>query len=434
VLKEHNWTLKADIVDDGGYFCPERQRATALKIAKEIKPFAALGTSGSAQGPILADVVTRAGIIHAGINWQTTAAERARHPYGWNLFAHPDKKMRFAVDWMERRIKGTTVPDRSVPNQPPQVKRVYGILGLDEQGGRELAKTTNDAMVAAGLPVKGVYFTSPSGGVAAQQAPATVAKMRDDGVNTLVWATNFGDGKDFFVAFTNAMDQQNYLPDIIGGTIGAAFFEQLANRRVWANAKGTSGYLPITLRTAVDANGPVEEYNNINENSSAFIEAWQEKLGNNDEPGDQAYPGAFDTWAQLSILATGIIHAGPVLNAQTWARGVQSAGSPGSPNRCTVARFMGRDYKHAPSYTWNAEHDGGLKGYTPVYWVNKQTALGTNGLYESYDNYLYFKSGKDIPAKPTRDTGKQGTDIKKQERVGIKAWKSCKEFPNFPRG
>lgn len=431
VLAEHGWKLEHTIVDDGGYFCPERQRAAGLKIAKEIRPFAVLGDSSSAQGPIIADLVTREGILHLGGNWQTQQEESARHPYAWNIFPTPEKAMRFMVGWMERRLKGTTVPDRSTPTQP-EVERVYGILGLDEASGRELAKITHREMVAKGLDVRATYFVAPGAGVAAQQAPTTVAKMKNDGVNTLVWALAFGGGKDFYVAVTNAMDQQNYLPDIVLGTGGNSFFEQLAARRVWANAKGTSAYPAIALRVAVTANGPVEEYDEVNENSTAYVKAW-EHLGHNDNPQDQSAPSAFGTWAGLAMLATGIIHAGDTLNAHTWAAGLDAVGTPGKPGYCTVARFMGRDYKHVATYEWNAEHDGGGEGFTPIYWVNQQTPFGTNGYYESYDNYVYFRSTDDIPRAPTHDTGQRPPDIPKQERIGLVPWKSCSEFPNFPQ-
>lgn len=431
VLAEHGWQLDHTIVDDGGYFCPERQRAAGLKLAKEIRPFAVLGGSSSAQGPIIADLVTREGILHLGSNWDTQEEEAARHPYAWNIFPTPEKAMRVMVGWMDRRLKGTPVPDRSTPMQP-EVDRVYGILGLDEATGRELAKITREEMVAKGLEVRATYFVAPGAGVAAQQAPTTVAKMKDDGVNTLVWALAFGGGKDFYVAVTNAMDQQNYLPDIVLGTGGNAFFEQLAARRVWANAKGTSSYPAIALRVATTPDGPIEEYDEVNENSTAYVKAW-EHLGHNDNPQDQSNPAAYGTWAQLAMLATGIIHAGETLNAHSWAQGLEAAGSPGKPGYCTVARFMGRDYKHVATFEWNAEHDGGGEGFTPIYWVNEQTPFGTNGYYESYDNYVYFRSTDDIPREPTHDTGQQDPDIPKQERIGLVPWKSCADFPNFPQ-
>lgn len=325
MLDEHGWQLEHTVLDDGGHFCPERQRSAALKIAQEIEPFAALGSSSSAQGPIVADVVTRAGIVHAGTNWQLQSEEAARHPYAWNVATSADKSLRFLVSWMERRIKGTPVPDRSTPTNT-EVERVYGILGLDD----ELARLAKQDMAAAGMEVAGVYLASYDPGVTAQQVSTTVAKMRQDGVNTLVW-TGTIQGSSYYIPLTETMTAQNYLPDIITDW-GNSFFAQLANKRVWDNAKGSSAWSAIALRVELDADGtPNEKWSQLNENLDGYIAAWQEKLGHNDSPQEGAYPNAYGTWGQLSLLATGIMHAGEMLNAETFAAGLESAARRGSP-------------------------------------------------------------------------------------------------------
>lgn len=430
VLKEFGWKFDLTIVDHGGYFCPERQRAAGLKIAKEIQPFAVLGPSSTAQGPLLADIVTRAGILHIGGNWKTTAGERARHPYAWNVFATPEVNLRFLVDWMAKRIKGTTVPDR-VTGTGLEVDRVYGILGIDDGPGQELAAITRDMLLAKGFEIGGIYLTSADAGVTAQQAPSTVAKMKDDGINTLVFGVD-GNG-NWPVAFTNAMDVQRYYPDIMVGTYGNSFFDQLSNKNVWQHVKGTSPAAAIALRVETDSAGNAHpDFVDINENSSAYQKAWKE-LGHSDNPQNGTYPTGFGSWANLAMLATGVIHAGDTLNAHTFAEGLESAGSPGSPNRCTVGRLMGRDYKHVASFDWNAAHDGGVIGWTPIYWVNRPNGL-SSGYYESYDNYVFFKTSAELPPAATHDTGQKPFDIKKQEQIGIHPWTSCSEFPNYPTG
>lgn len=428
VLAEFNWQFDVTIVDDGGYFCPERQRATALQIAEELQPFAVLGTNESAQGPILADIVTRAGILHVGNNWTTREGESARHPYAWNVFPIAELSLQFLIDWMAVRIAGTTVEDR-VTGTGQQVPRVYGVLGVDDASGKLLAEATRRAMVDRDLEVVGVYLTSADAGVTAQQAPTTIAEMKSDGVNTLVFGV--AAGGNWPLPFTNAMDAQNYYPDVMVGTSGNSFFDQLWNKDVWEHAQGTSYFPSVALRVEVDDTGsPHPDFQEINENSNAFRKAWT-KLGHTDNPQNGSYPAAFGTWANLSLLATGIIHAGDTLNAHTFAQGLETAGTVGSPNRCTVGRLMGRDYPWVPSYDWNAAHDGGARGWTTIYWVNQPNGI-SSGYYESSDNYVYFQRASDLSQTPSHDTGQQDYDIPKQERIGLEPWLSCSQFPNYP--
>lgn len=433
VLADFGWTLAHEIVDDGGPFCPEKAQAAGLRIAKELRPFAALGSLVQpSRGPVLAEVITRAGILHVGQNWQTSDELRARVPLAWPMYPIAQRAFEDLVGYIDGRVKGTKTTDGSLGTE---VDRSYGLLAVDTQEGRKLAGLIAANLRGIGVELAGTYIVSGDAGVAAQQASNTVLKMRQDGVNTLIFGMPYS-AILTSIALTEAMNSQNYLPDILIGTYGVAFFDQLHNRRVWAKARGTSTAGAVALRVSVVTNsdgttGVDPRFSEIAENTEGWIAAWKEKLGNNDNPQEESNPGAYDTWTQLSLLATGIIHAGDTLNAETFARGLNSAVS-GGQNRCTVARLSGRDYVYNPTFDWDTDGEGGAEGFTTVYWVNQQTSFGTNGYYESEDNYRFFRTPAELPSQATHDTGQRAVDIPKQERIGIRPWTPCSQFPNFP--
>jgi hypothetical protein len=429
VLAAVNWKLKYQFVDDGGLYCPENARAAAVKITKEIKPFAVLGGEVSIDaGPVIQVAVTKAGIIHIGRSFATYDEFQKRHPYEWDASAVPQKLYEYLADWMVKRVKGTKVTDATTGLE---ADRVYGLLAVDKPEIHKMVGVMKAFLAGQGINLANTYFINPDPSVAAQAAATTVQKMQSDGVNTLVFDFNSTvNAGQAAVVYTSAMDSQNYLPDLLTLANGNAFFERLFDSRVWARARGTSVYPIVALRLGVRANpqtGALESdprYENINENSGGYDDVWK-RAGHNDLAQDSSVPGAYDTWVSLALLAQGLLHAGSNLTVQSWAAGVQSA-SVGQPSRCSTWRFMGRDYKYNAFWNWDDKHDGGLEGYTSIYWVNKQTPLGTNGYYESYDDYQYFRGLDDLPARPIKDTGQDSNYAPaKQDRIGLHPWVRC---------
>ena len=197
------------------------------------------------------------------------------------------------------------------------------------------------------------------------------------------------------------------------------FFDRLFDARVWSKMRGVFQCGVSCIR----ATGTNADYTEINENGSAYKSAWT-YIGNSGDPDNGTTPGAYNTWTVLAQLSLGIINAGPVLNAQTFAAGLDAA-SPGHPAECGGWRLMGRPYTYAPySAGWSSAHTTGIIGYTPGYWVNKKNDFGTVGYYESYDGYRYFTGG-DLPPKPTHDTGTAGAAVPKQDHIGVLPWVSC---------
>lgn len=430
VLAPHRWKLTYELVDDGGAYCPEKGRAAARAIIQERKPFAVIGGAPTiSQGPVLADAVTRAGIVHIGASWATFNEIRKRHPYEWETGVVPEAAYNHLVEFMGKRLKNTKYRD---PSSGLESNRVYGMVAIDLPEVRTLASIVKRRLAEVGIDLAQTYFVSADPGVASQSAPTTVSKMRSDGVNTLIFDMQSGaNGGYAQVVYTSAMNTQNYLPQIVVGVYGIPFWESLFDDRVW-NPVGTSVAGIIALRNGVRTNaetGKVEEdpqYEEIAENVSGYQKVW-ERAGNNDHAQDGSLPQAYAIWTEFTLLAQGIMHAGPTLDVQSWARGVDTS-QVGGPNRCGVERFTGRDYPYNPRYDWDGSHNGGAEGYTTIHWVDKQTPLGTRGYYESYDNYRYFSGDGDLPAAATWDTDTKGYDVRKQERIGLRPWTPCAHF------
>lgn len=435
---DRGWQLEYEVVDDGGRFCPEKARATALQITKEIQPFAVLSNHiQPAEGPIIADAATRAGIVHVGPSWPVAEQIREREPYAWPVNAVGERQFENLTAWMARRIKGTEPPDEGTGGLTGE--RTYGVLAIDSPVGRQLGSVVQDQMRSEGMAPEELYLMSGDPGVAAQQASSTALKMREDGVNSLVLAVPYPSAINTTIVLSEAMNSQNYLPDVFVANYGLALFDSAHNKRVWSNAKGTATLIPLTLRWAVapDENGnidTIEEFEEIPENESGYIKVWQDRLGHNDQPQNDSQPTGYMTWTQLSLLVTGLLHLDEdePLTPQTFGEAVHSA-RRGGPNRCTIGRFLVRDYDWTPGFDWELGNSGLRAKSTSVYWVNEQTPMGSNGYYESYDHYRYY-GADEWPAEHTHDTGQEGVDIPKQERIGIRPWTPCSQFPNYPDG
>jgi hypothetical protein len=416
VLGPYNWKLAYKVIDDGGQFCAEKARAAGLQIAKQLKPFAALGDSANGdEGPVLADVVTRAHIVDIGLSWNTTAMLRERHPYAWPIFGFAEQQDRDLVEFVGKRVKGTKTADLTTGQA---TDRVYGMITADNPESRQLAAMMKSNLAAQGVTLSHTYFVSSDAGVAAQAADNTVLKMKSDGVNTLIFAIPYTSIYSAIV-YTNAMDHQNYLPDLLGSRYGVVFFDRLFSPRVWAKMRGVFQCGISCVR----ASGTDTAFQDVSENDGTYKKVWA-FLGHTDDPDNGITPSSYNIYTNLAQLAIGIVNAGPVLNAQTFAAGID-ASAPGHPAECLGWRLMGRPYTYEPyAAGWSSAHTTGIIGFTPAYWVNQKNEFGTVGYYESYDNYRYFRGG-DLPVKPTRDTGTAGPAVPKQKPIGLKAWVSC---------
>ena len=415
------------LVDDGGtdVACIDKARAGGLQIAKEIRPLAALGNSINigADLPVLADVVTRAGIMHIGTNFQTHADAKARHPYAWSSFATAEDSFSDLGVFLDTRIKHT--PYRS--DVGVESDRVYGALVEDSNQGRQVLSLIERAMQGAGLQFK-PYFLSPDVSTASRQGASLAAQMSSDGVNSLVFAVL---GRPA-VAAMKAFEGQAFNPDFLisdyGGFTIAFFTTLLAGPQQIKRFIAAGGPCIVCHRNELDLTDTSEKgcpSCHMQENGSAYVEAYHQAGGTAANPQDGGW--AFDMWTQLAILSIGILNGtanGEPINAQNIARGL---GMTGQEDRCDVQRFFGRDH---PQVTrtgfFNGGYQFGSHGFTTLYGTDKRSKLGTLGYFESFDGYYRFDAANPLPPKPTYDTGQKGDyPYNKHKDTGLKVDKPC---------
>ena len=432
VLADTGYTLEHELVDDGGIYCPEKARAAGRRIVEEIKPFAVIGPSQNLdQGPIVADMVTEAGIRHIGLSWNTIENIRSRSPLVFPITQTAEGAMVDLVGYIEKRVMGTPGHDPATREEVDE--RHWGYVSIDLPEYHDIGENVASAMGEIGLELEQQYFLSPDPTIGAQNAATLVNKMASDGVNSIIF--------DFFnlagalsgSELTKAMAAQNYRPDIYVGTKGlAAIFGPLWEPTVWEHTEGISTFSPLALRAAIVANpdgtyGYDPAYENVNENADPVVATWKH-LGHTDDINVAAAPSMHNYFFGMGILSLGLLHAGDELTAESWAEGLWSTGV-GGENRCDMARFYGgTDEEHVPNVSYTeGDHDGPFDEFTTVHWVSEPTDLGLPGIWESYDNYTYFADASEIPDEPTHDTSEIAPDLPLVEKVGLNAWTTCEE-------
>lgn len=432
VLADTGYVIEAEYVDDGGVYCPEKARAAGRQIVEEIKPFAVIGDSQNLdQGPIVADMVTSAGIRHIGLAWNTTAPYAERPYYAFGIVHLAETAMVNLVDYIAARVADTPGHDPDTREEVPE--RHYGYVTIDLPEYHDIVDIVAAEMEAAGLTLEQTYFLSPDPAVAGQNAATLVTRMAEDGINSLLF--------DFFglagavsgSTLTQTMAQQNYRPDIYVGTKGlAAIFGPLWEPTVWEHAEGISFFSPLGVRAALVMNddgtfGYDPAYADINENVDPVVDIW-EHLGHTDDVGVTAGTSIHNIVFGMGVLAAGILESEGELTAESWAEGLWST-AIGEENRCTLNRFYtGTDELHTPNASYaKGDHRGPITQFTTVHWVSEPTDLGLPGYWESYDNYVYVESMDELPAEPSHDTSVTPPDIPLPEPVGLHPWTTCEE-------
>jgi len=407
--------LKYSIVDDGGSDpqCWDKTRAAGTYIANDLKAFAALGFSQNpgADEPIIADTVTHYGTLHIGYNFNTHADFEKRAPYAWSFPKDGETAFDDLSYYIKKRILGTSyVDDAGAKHQ-----RVWGTLFMEGKEGKDLAAINVKLLHAMGITTVKQYYLSGDTGSAAQNGSALALQMKRDGVNTVIYGISNVAG----YAASQAFDGQQYHPDNLISDYGGywfALFNDVYGQGQLKRMQGVSAPCVPCSRLNFSATETETKYPQDNEDAS--LKAYEQAHGSSTDPSNNT---RFQQhWSLLSMLALGILNAGPVLNPWTFQYGMFAA----SENRCQVGRFFGRDHPQFGHMSWKPGQYAGTSGVTSLYWTAKQSQFGTAGYFESYDNYLRFDAPS-LPARPSHDTGKTGFKQIWQKPSGLRPDKAC---------
>lgn len=415
-LVGNDTTFGVKLVDDGGAYCPNTEKAAARYVASSLRPFAAIGGEPTASGPAFGKGVADGHVISVDLDWPTAASMHADYPYAWGamVVGQPgDEMMGYLADYVHKRMQPTQYQPPAGTAQP----RKYGVMIWSDPFYDSLAAATQQLFAQFGMSVN-VYRIPSDASTAAQEEGTIALKMKSDGVNTMIWGL-IGGGIAA-AGMSNAFDAAAYNPDNLVCYYGVAFWDTDFSHTQWARTTG------IGLPAIIAERNDTHHYTTTIENSDAYDDVWQHSQYY-DGQGAQSNADGYTIWTNLMTLVAGLERSPVNFTPTSWAQALVSLGDPAL--RCPVEQFIGRDHPQAARVAWTADNPAGGMGYTSLYWVNKTSDFGTPGYYESYDGYYAYFGLNDLPDKPSDDTAGQAIPpIKQMPTLGLSPFKSCKSI------
>jgi hypothetical protein len=412
--------LAVEFVDDGGsdVGCVDVARAGIQQAVDQDHVFAVLKDTYNPAINV-PDIIAKKKTIIIGWNFQTYHDLASHFPYGWSVYEPAELSLQ-ELTWMIRKrfTKRQYVADNGTKHQ-----RVWGALFGDTTLGHALSNLTKKHMATGKLALK-QYYISPDPTTAGQQASGIALQMQQAGVNSIIYgadalgpdisfntaAANAGYHPDFFIS------QYGSLPQL---TVFVPYFGAEFGKRLY----GTGPPLIVGERVEVDSTGAVTQkispsvYGQNNGYNKASLTAYMQAGGSaGNHPGVGAWGFGTFIWPDLMTLVLGAANAGPVLNAKTFAWGLQH----GPKTACMTQQFFGKQpYAQGAKFSFHNPPRNWLQsGFTTLYFnPAKKNTYGTNGVFESYDNYQLFNSLDALPGSPKYDTGAAG-DYKLIKQTG----------------
>ncbi len=401
------------MIDHGGYYCPTKGQAAARFVVDSLRPFAVLGGIGSTAGPVFQQTIADGHVISIGFAFLNASEMSARWPYAIGIYGAGDRKMNMLADYVHVRVQGTQYK----PTVGSPVARKYGYITYDDPAYQKLAQSAVAAFARYGINLP-IYTIPSDTGQAAQAAPTVALRMKQDGVNSVV----FGFPTEVTsITVLQGFDSAQYNPDLLVGLQSLAFLDTLMPHDQMIRASGIAAGGVAAMRD------DISNYNNSIENADGYNQVWAQSSEYDGETVTNGSTEGYDWWSLLSALVAGLERSPVNFTAQDWAAGL--AATTGSDLRCPVERFIGHDHPQASLTRWTRDAPDGLTGWTTVYWTNNKSQFGTPGYWESFDGYYDFFGVNDIPPQPTADTGSTAVPpIKQLPRIGLSPFKSCRSI------
>ncbi|HVL80559.1 MAG TPA: ABC transporter substrate-binding protein [Actinomycetota bacterium] len=296
-IKLHGRKIRGVVLEAGQY--PDSYAFTAEKIAKEVKPFAAIAAHGS----ISSYICPR--LAQAGIFNLSTYDLGGSLSQRTNGYCVPS-----GLPW-ERQVQASTsyltwhAANTKYNNTEP---RVYGVIYVEYPGLVDSAPKMVERLRAAGLnvPPRAVRSLASDLATSQQQAPGVVARMREEGVNTIIMPDAGAP-----MNFTHAAQTNGFSPDYFvwpcSGQDTTAMV-RLYNAVQWARASGLTCY---------DAEFTPDLTNDDAARNAEWYKAYVEATGDRDVPS-----AASLVYAALAQAVFGISNAGPNLTPDTFKAGL----------------------------------------------------------------------------------------------------------------
>ncbi len=302
--------IKHKFYDDGGFACPEKGRAAAVKLAEQDKVFSLIrvGTGGNER--VQATVFARHKLPFVGIYGLGPRAYQDLAPYTYNGHHVADYEQVIALaslacrDYVNKKATNTGDP---VVNGMP---RKFGLIHDDLPEVNEVKDILLAEVAKCGIKPEVASFPLDASQVAAVAGP-TMARFRSAGVTTILNMIDF-----FFIqVYTSAATNQNYFPEWLNSgyllqdwsIIIQEFWDDRQSRNI---VGAVSGRLDTSITAGEGSQSPGAKASR--------------KIAPN-EPTNSGADIIYDNWF---LWALGVAGAGRNLTAQTWKEGLMRLCNP----------------------------------------------------------------------------------------------------------
>ncbi len=216
---------------------PVAARADAVTIATDVKPFAVWG------GPILTtafadELAARSTLCIDCGSGDTNSYFQQRSPYVWALNILPEQQISHVAEFLRKQVANRNASFAGARDLTTK-KRKFGLVDLvTDANSAQLLKDWQRSLSAAGIDVA-QYVTYASPVDLQTGAPALIAKLKDAGVTSVIFAGDPVAPQ----ALTRAATSQGYFPEwILSGSVltDIAAFGRTYDQRQWAHAFGVS--------------------------------------------------------------------------------------------------------------------------------------------------------------------------------------------------
>jgi hypothetical protein len=309
----HGRRIRPVYVSSGGPApeCQAKNRAAGIEIAEEVRAFAAVSSTLSFDDEQVAAAVAQRGTMHFGSAFLSEPAFYAKHhPYVWSSFSTGSVMVQHLADYIRARLVRGGPPGHTRYDG----KRVYGLV----HPNTPVAKTIAAEFVAAlrgAVKVKTTITYASDFASAQAQASSGVARLKADGVNTVIMLTD----PVAPVVITGIAKKQGWSPDYLVSSLG---YLDTPNAAVnfdpgqWRNAFGVSDL------------GSERQVSKSQSTTRPYYRAYVDA-----RPGETPPDDAVAWYATMSSLVWAISAAGPTLTPETAAAGLTdrvTAQRPGS--------------------------------------------------------------------------------------------------------
>lgn len=297
------------------------QRADATEIANDIQPFAAVSNSSTGAFPVWEAELAARGVVVFG--WvQSWEDQQAQPGYRWSFFLDDRLRLTHTAEYIGKRLAGSPARwagDEALQDQERKFAVVYSeesTMDIDYLRER-LAEHDVEPLVIA----------HPMGEAEqASHARTAVARMKEEGVTTVVSLFEFGYG----AALTEQAQADGFSPEWFVTGHGASDTNVLSrtlNQEQWRHAFGIGG---INLQVRGEVN-----YNN---------RLYQWHYGR--QPGPEASAALGQLWTPAQFLTNGVHLAGPNLTPETLQEalfGMEPFGGSWDDSRVEIGFSFGDD-------------------------------------------------------------------------------------------